>query len=67
MPLHQTPSSQRRRLSWLAPLWGCVLGAAWQVTQARLWDLSLYQLLMVFGLLALLLACRWHGLPKLGW
>ncbi|MDN5503313.1 MAG: DNA internalization-related competence protein ComEC/Rec2 [Comamonas sp.] len=67
MPLHQTPSSQRRRLSWLAPLWGCVVGAAWQVTQARLWHLSLYQILLALGLLTLLLACRWRGRPWQGW
>ena len=67
MPLHQTPSSQHRRLSWLAPLWGCVLGAAWQVTQARLWHLSLYQILLAWGLLTLLFAYRWRGRPWLSW
>ena len=67
MPLHQTPSSQHHRLSWLAPLWGCVLGAAWQVTQARLWHLSLYQILLAWGLLTLLFACRWRGRPWQSW
>ena len=67
MPLHQTPSSQRHRLSWLAPLWGCVLGAAWQVTQARLWHLSLYQILLAWGLLTMLFAGRWCGRPWQSW
>ena len=52
---------QPQRLSWLAPLWGCVLGAAWQVTQAQLWHLALYQLLLGSGVVALLYASRWQG------
>jgi competence protein ComEC len=67
MSHQQTSASPHRRLSWLAPLWGCVLGAAWQVTQAGLWHLALYQLLLALGLLTLLLACRWRGRPRLGW
>ncbi|WP_255439256.1 ComEC/Rec2 family competence protein [Comamonas sp. Z3] len=67
MSHQQTSASPHRRLSWLAPLWGCVLGAAWQVTQAGLWHLALYRLLLALGLLTLLLACRWRGRPRLGW
>ena len=48
-PLPTQPAA-RVRLSWLAPLWGCVLGAAWQVTQHALWPLYLYQGLLLAGL-----------------
>ena len=51
----------RARASWLAPLWGCVLGAAWQVTQARLWELWLYQALLVLGI-GLILGLSWLAL-----
>lgn len=37
------------RPSWVAALCGCVLGAAWQVTQARLWALWAYPALMICG------------------
>ena len=48
-PLSTQPAA-RVRLSWMAPLWGCVLGAAWQVTQHALWPLYLYQGLLLAGL-----------------
>ena len=40
----------------MAPLWGCVLGAAWQVTQARLWGLPAYLWLTGLGLVLLISA-----------
>lgn len=58
---------QRARLSWLAPLWGCVLGAAWQVTQAQLWGLWVYQSLLVLGLLMLLMVRPLQCRPLLCW
>lgn len=66
MPSRHTAHAQPYRLSWLAPLWGCVLGAAWQVTQAQLWHLALYQLLLGAGLLVLLCASRWQGKRWMG-
>ena len=62
-----TPPAERVRLSWLAPLWGCVLGAAWQVTQPQLWRLSAYQLLLGLGLLIALLVLRRRLRPWLSW
>lgn len=53
-----SPVLKRARLSWLAPLWGCTIGAAWQVTQAQLWHQWLYQGLLVLGLVTLLIAFR---------
>lgn len=45
-----TPSSS----SWTPWLLGCVVGAAWQVTQPQLWPLWMYLLMMGLALLALL-------------
>lgn len=44
-----TPSSS----SWTPWLLGCVVGAAWQVTQPQLWPLWMYLLMMGLALLCL--------------
>src|SRR5256885_1525065 len=43
--------------SWTPLLLGCVAGAAWQVTQPRLWPLWMYLLLAGMGLAGL----AWRG------
>lgn len=63
----RNPISPPVRLSWMAPLWGCVLGAAWQVTQARLWSQSAYLALMGLGLALCLLVALLRRKPWLSW
>ncbi|GGH64489.1 DNA internalization-related competence protein ComEC/Rec2 [Comamonas phosphati] len=51
-------------------MWGCVLGAAWQVTQPWLWPLWVYQVLLCLGLVAAGLApgrhCKGWSIRLLG-
>ena len=61
------PVRSRERLSWLAPLWGCVLGAAWQVSQAGLWSLPAYQWLLGAGCALALLAALLSGRALWRW
>lgn len=65
--LSPVPASMPARLSWLAPLWGCVLGVAWQVTQPGLWPLPAYQCLMLLGLALFLGIPRFMGRQLVCW